>query len=1015
MKMKSIASLFAVFMLLSTTAIASVNPLFAPQNGKTDNSYLVKGNNDIFSTILSEEKINSSKTNSQIYYKNQSFTILDQEISIQQKTNQFSIHLKNSTVFNQPGLPLIPMKTLTISLPKNISVQQIDVIDYKTQKYSKTITFQQTPSPHFWSVNETPLEQHADEIIQESIRKAKQQTLYPGVPLSYTLGKNNTHTKAIIHLFPIQYQFDTKETYVISNGTINISYIKTDEKQTESITLESAENIIITHPTFYLQAKKLQQFHNNQGTESEVVTTNWIKSNFEPSEYPPVMGYKDFSFRDRIRKYDDELARKIISFLQSQSTNTNLQYITLFGNALHVPPSYYFGYNYYPVPTDFYYSSPDLDLIPNYRIGRLPVHNILEATRTVNKIVNWNPKDNQMNNVAIAGGIPFNSAFFIGELITVDSVNRGFFDGLNLDKFYRTDERFENTDITSALQNDYGLLYMISHGNANLVVAEEGRISARDLIRMPKNDNAPIFSCIACSSGSYDTHLIKQGFLSMDKTSFGEGMVVSKGGGIAYIGGSRTNNGYPILTLNNGRVEITKETYMAGLLTYVNQAYKNNVDNLGDLTFFAYETYLEKNDLTDYWNQYHYFDFVLLGDPALQIPERSFEQESYQQPKTNADQPVGFSPYYSSSDDYNGTIAIQAIDETITYESSTNSPFINLKRIETGEYTNVEVNTSTYATQQDTATIQFTAEPGSMKLLRFETEDGKEDWLYYKPVRPVDASYSIETKGFNETRWNKIQQAIDHSNEYDPIYVFEGTYNESIVIDTIVHLQGENRSSTVIDGNGNDDVVRILSDGVIIEDFTIQHCGKNPWNAGISIQPKKSFKSLPIVIQDNNIQNNKNCGIYIDVKLGLLSPTIAITGNDIIYNNFGIYIQNGAVQKEISLNSISGNNYGMYMVHSKKDAILANTIENNYVGLVLNDVKQEEIQFNNFIENTQHCQFTETARTKFNSNYWDNWIGLRFNRHLPIPKLINGFHNRDLKILSQFKIDLHPSSEPYLS
>ncbi len=1015
MKTKSIASLFAVFMLLSTPAIASINPLFNPQDEKTDNSYLVEENNDIFSTILSEEKINSRKTNSQIYYKNQSFAISEQELSVQQMKNQLSIHLENSTVFNQPGLPLIPMKTITLSLPKNVSVQQINVIDYKTHKYSKTITFQQTPAPHFWSVNETPLEQHADEIIQESVIKAKQQTLYPGVPLSYTLGKNNTHTKAIIHLYPIQYQFDTKETYVISNGTITISYTKNDEQQTESITQESAENIIITHPTFHLQAKKLQQFHNNQGTESEVVTTNWIKSNFEPSEYPPVMGYKDFSFRDRIRKYDDELARKIISFLQSQSTNTNLQYITLFGNALHVPPSYYFGYTYYPVPTDFYYSSPDLDLIPNYRIGRLPVHNILEATRTVNKIVNWNPTDNQMNNVAIAGGIPFNSAFFIGELITVDSVNRGFFDGLNLDKFYRTDERFENTDITSALKNDYGLIYMISHGNANLVVAEEGRISARDLIRMPKNDNAPIFSCIACSSGSYDTHLIKQGFLSMDKTSFGEGMVVSKGGGIAYIGGSRTNNGYPILTLNDGRVEITKETYMAGLLTYVNQAYKDNVDNLGDLTFFAYETYLEKNDLTDYWNQYHYFDFVLLGDPALQIPERSFEQESYQQPETNADQPVGFSPYYSSSDDYNGTIAIQAIDETITYESSTDSPFINLKRIETGEYTNVEVNTSTYATQQDTATIQFTAEPGSMKLLRFETEDGKEDWLYYKPVRPVDASYSTETKGFNETRWNKIQQAIDHCNEYDPIYVFEGTYNESIVIDTIVHLQGENRSSTIIDGNGNDDVVRILSDGVLIEDFTIQHCGKNPWNAGISIQPKKSFKPLPIVIQDNTIQNNKNCGIYIDVKSGLLSPTIAITGNDIIYNNFGIYIQNGEVQKEISLNSISGNNYGMYMVSSKKDAILANTIENNYVGLVLNDVKQEEIRFNNFIENTQHCQFTETARTKFDSNYWDNWIGLRFNRHLPIPKLINGYHDRDLNLRSQFKIDLHPSSEPYPS
>ncbi|MBS3749190.1 MAG: hypothetical protein KGY67_05770 [Candidatus Thermoplasmatota archaeon] len=1014
MRIKAIVILFAVFILLSPQLTAMTNePMENKQKIEYNQQHFkdLKINNSSINLTLNQ--VNSIKKNTQLFYQNQSFSITPKEIEFQ-NTDQTSITFNDATVFNQPGLPLIPMKTMILTLPKNISIQQIDITDYTLKKSSKQLTFQQTPKPHFWSINETPLEQHANDIIQESVIEAKKQTLYPGSSHSYTLGKNSTHTKAIIHLFPIQYQFDTKETFLITNGTITISYTKTDNQKSEPLTLQQAENIIITHPSFYVQAKKLQRFHRDQGTETELVTTNWIKSNYEPSEYPPVMGYKDFSFRDRIRKYDDELARKIISFLQSQSTNTDLQFITLFGNALHVPPSYYFGYKYYPVPTDFYYSSPDLDLIPNYRIGRLPVHNILEATRTVNKIINWNPTDTQMDNVAIAGGIPFHSSFFIGELITVDSVNRGFFDGLNLDKFYRTDERFENTDITSALQNDYGLLYMISHGNANLVVAEEGRISARNLIHMPKNDNAPIFSCIACSSGSYDTHLIKQGFLSMDKTSFGEGMVVSKGGGIAYIGGSRTNNGYPILTLNNGRVKIVKETYMAGLLTYVNQAYKNNVDNLGDLTFFAYETYLENNDLTDYWNQYHYFDFVLLGDPALQLPERSFTEESYQQPETIADEPVGFSPYSSASDDYNGTIAIQAIDEKLRYESNTDSPFINFKQIETGHYQNVKVNTSTHATSQNTATIEFTAESGNMKLLRFETVDGKEDWLYYKPVRPVNPAYTTETTGFNKTRWNSIQYAIDHSKEYDPIYVFEGIYNESIIIDTIVHLQGENKTTTVIDGNGNDDVVKILSDGVIIEGFTIQHCGKNPWNAGISIQPKKSFKSLPIVIKDNSIQNNKNCGIYIDVKTGLLSPTITIIENEIIYNNYGIYIQNGAVQKEISLNSISGNNYGIYMLHSKKDAILANTIENNYIGLFLNDVKKEEIRFNNFIENTQHCQFTETARTKFDSNYWDNWIGHRFNRHLPIPKLINGFHTSNQKILSQFKIDFHPASETYI-
>lgn len=935
--------------------------------------------------------------------------IKQEELTFLEQDDQYILSLDNSTLFNQPGLPLMPMKTVTVTLPKNISVQYVNLTDFTLQKSSKTLSFQYMPFPRFWGLNETPLQRHADEIINQEITKAKQNNLYPGKTHSYIIGKNNTHTKIIVHLFPIHYQFNTKETYLINQGTISVSYTTNQEEQ-NSIH-DAVENIIITHPTFLIQAQKLQRFHSNQGIKTEVINTNWIKSNFEPSSYPPVMGYKDFSYRDRIKKYDDELALKIISFLQSQSTNPNLQFITILGNAIHVPPSYYFGYNYYPVPTDFYYCSPDLDLIPNYRIGRLPVHTILEASQVVNKIINWKPTADQMDNVAIAGGIPFNSPFFIGELITVDSVNRGYFDGLTIDKYFRTNERFENNDILSALQNEYGLVFMISHGNANVIVAEEGRISARSLKSMPKNDNAPIFSCIACSSGSYDTYLIKQGF-SFDKMSFGEGMLISKGGGIAYIGGSRTNDGYPILTLNNGRVEISKETYMAGLLTYVNKAYRDNVDNLGDLTFSAMETYLENNDLSDFWNQYHYFGFILLGDPALQFPDRLFPQDSYEKPKTTVIEQERTIPYNS---EYKGTINLHAIDEQTIYRSQTDSPFITLKKIEAGNYQNIEVNTSTLSTQAGNLTFEFTPSSGSIKLLRFETIDGKEDWMYYRTARPVDDDYTSTTPGFGSTCWSTIQEAINQADEHDVIYVLNGVYNESIILNYPCILEGENKLKTIIDGQGNDHVILISSDGIIVEGFTIQHCGKNPWNAGISIQPRKSLKPTQIIVENNIITNNKNCGIYIDTGATLWIPTITISSNDITYNNLGIYVHDGPNRKNIEYNSIFGNNYGVYMVDSKRNELVGNTIENNYIGIVLHDVKKTSFTLNMFIDNTQHCQFEETTLTMFDQNYWDNWIGHLFNGRLPIPKLINGIHNNEEIILSQLKIDFRPLPEPILS
>lgn len=992
-------------MMQSRPLIVSNKQIVLIQNFSTDHPIFLQN-------ISVENKID----NQQILYKNLSFTISSEEIQVQEIGDvQCSLSLSDSTLLNHPGLPLIPMRRVLISLPKNATVHAINHKDYSLQRINRPVSFMLAPKPLFWSINETPLHAHSDEIVERKILEAKQAKIYPESTYSYIFGKNNTNSTVIVYLFPIQHHFDTKETFVVTNGTISVSYTMASSKgHSYSTNTDSFENIIITHPLFFQQAQRLQQFHNDQGTQTDIVTTSWINENFDQSPHPPFMGYKDFSFKDRIRKYDEDLALKIISFLQSQSTNPHLQFVTLFGNGIHVPPSYYFGYTYYPVPTDFFYASPDLDLIQNYRVGRLPVDTILEAKRTVDKIIQWDPESNQMDNVAIAGGIPFKSPFFIGELITIDSVNQGFFDGLKVDKYFRTDDRFSDTDIISALENKYGLLYIICHGAANLIAVESGQISARTLGNMPKNSQAPIVSCIACSSGSYDTHIIRQGYF-LDRTSFGEGVVVSKGGGIAYIGGSRTNMGYPVLTIVNGRVEISKETYMAGLLTYVAQAYKNNMGHLGDLTMFAADTYLKDNDMTDFWNQYHYFGFILLGDPALPLPERLFQQVSYKQPETVSVQPVGMIPYESVSMEYNGSISLHAVDEQTTYESSTDSPFINVKQVETGEYKNVQVTVSTHATQNGKATIQFTPSAGPLILFRSESLDGKEDWSYYSTARPVDDEYTSETTGFGITRWNSIQDALDHATPSETIYVFEGTYPESITIRSPCILTGEKKETTIIDGGGNNDVVSIISDDVRISGFTIQHCGKDPFNAGISLQPKKTLRPKPIIIEQNSIRDHKNCGIYINAPHTILNPTIIIQQNEIIYNNFGIYTTSSASGLEILLNSLSGNNNGMYILESKQANILGNTIENNLVGLFFKNIKKVEITLNNFIENSQHSQFTETKHTRFSSNYWDDWIGLRCNIHIPLPKLINGFHDNSQSIVSQLKIDHRPLKEPFLT
>lgn len=48
-----------------------------------------------------------------------------------------------------------------------------------------------------------------------------------------------------------------------------------------------------------------------------------------------------------------------------------------------------------------------------------------------------------------------------------------------------------------------------------------------------------------------------------------------------------------------------------------------------------------------------------------------------------------------------------------------------------------------------------------------------------------------------------IQDAIDNfANNGDTVFVYSGTYNENVVVDKTITLQGEDRNLTIIDSGG---------------------------------------------------------------------------------------------------------------------------------------------------------------------------------------------------------------------
>ena len=69
-----------------------------------------------------------------------------------------------------------------------------------------------------------------------------------------------------------------------------------------------------------------------------------------------------------------------------------------------------------------------------------------------------------------------------------------------------------------------------------------------------------------------------------------------------------------------------------------------------------------------------------------------------------------------------------------------------------------------------------------------------------------------------------IQEAINAASDGDTVFVRNGTYYENIVVNKTVSLVGEDRSTTIIDGNVAGTGVHVTTDHVTVQGFGVQNC-----------------------------------------------------------------------------------------------------------------------------------------------------------------------------------------------
>jgi len=302
------------------------------------------------------------------------------------------------------------------------------------------------------------------------------------------------------------------------------------------------------------------------------------------------------------------------------------------------------------------------------------------------------------------------------------------------------------------------------------------------------------------------------------------------------------------------------------------------------------------------------------------------------------------------------------------------------------------------------------------------------------------------------------------------VYDYSSPYQENIRINKQISVIGENRDTTNINGvTGQNHVVRISSKNAEISGFTITGAAGSQDGIVVYLTVEESSISNNIIkdssygillqatsgritISDNIISYNDFQGIFLQESdrniisgntisdnndFGIAIDTISTQNeifDNIIEDNFaGIRISGGGSQNIISGNkilnndmegiliegvlstvnnltgnNISGNNAGIKISSGGKNIIKSNNIKDNSMeGIFLSLSNENIIEMNNFIENRRNARYIISFRNTWDKNYWDDWIGIRFNISLfkMFPKTIRGIILRNR--------DFNPQEEPY--
>jgi parallel beta-helix repeat protein len=253
--------------------------------------------------------------------------------------------------------------------------------------------------------------------------------------------------------------------------------------------------------------------------------------------------------------------------------------------------------------------------------------------------------------------------------------------------------------------------------------------------------------------------------------------------------------------------------------------------------------------------------------------------------------------------------------------------------------------------------------------------------------------------GIGPNNYTSIQDAINDAVDGNTVFVYDDSspYYESVNIDKSINLIGEDKYTTIIDGEEKiARVVKLNADGITFSGFSVMHSRDWANDAGIYIYTSNN------VVKDNIITDNSGGegSIVVDGDYNEIINNI-ITNNDRDYSN-GIFVAYKDDYNIISGNTINNHNWGIWIAANQHNVVDGNHISNNsQEGIMIRGVENCEIH-NNILENNDGAAISIESDSSnvyvYTNEIRDNGKGLLIKGSVSISVSGNSFQTKGIQL-----------------